>query len=293
MRRTGTSALATSIGLSLAFAAPASRLEGARQTPVERPRASSPAPMPPGFEADVRELLRISAARETAGILANAAIEQVLKRSSTLPPGGEQVVAGAIGEVFDRNYASLVDRLVPIYARHFTHDEVKSLLAFHRSPAGRKLAAVGPVLSRETVAASQGWGETIRDQVRTEVLARLKAAGITPTPPATPDGVVSSQPVRVGPNVPPPAKLVNVTPVYPADAQAARIQGVVIIEATIGTDGKVSNARVLKSVPLLDEPALAAVKQWEYEPTRLNGVPVPVIMTVTVNFTLPPPPQKP
>jgi protein TonB len=45
---------------------------------------------------------------------------------------------------------------------------------------------------------------------------------------------------------------------------------------------------VLRSVPLLDQAALDAVRQWEYEPTLLNGVPVPVIMTVTVNFTLRP-----
>ena len=46
------------------------------------------------------------------------------------------------------------------------------------------------------------------------------------------------------------------------------------------------NARVLRSVPLLDQAALDAVRQWQYTPTMLNGVPVPVIMTVTVTFTL-------
>ena len=50
--------------------------------------------------------------------------------------------------------------------------------------------------------------------------------------------------------------------------------------------GQVTEVRVLRSVPLLDEAAIEAVKQWIYTPTLLNGVPVPVIMTVTVNFTL-------
>ena len=63
-------------------------------------------------------------------------------------------------------------------------------------------------------------------------------------------------------------------------------QGVVIIEATIGPTGKVQDARVLRSIPLLDAAALDAVRQWEFTPTLLNGVPVPVIMTVTVQFTL-------
>ena len=75
-------------------------------------------------------------------------------------------------------------------------------------------------------------------------------------------------------------------PVYPADAQSKRIQGLVIIEATIGTDGRVRDTRVLRSVAMLDDAAVSAVRQWEYEPTLLNGKPVAVIMTVTVNFRL-------
>jgi periplasmic protein TonB len=77
-----------------------------------------------------------------------------------------------------------------------------------------------------------------------------------------------------------------VNPVYPPIAQSARVQGVVIVEAIIGPDGRVTEAKVLRSIPLLDAAALDAVKQWVYTPTLLNGVPVPVIMTVTVNFTL-------
>lgn len=93
-------------------------------------------------------------------------------------------------------------------------------------------------------------------------------------------------PVRVGGTVRTPIKTYNVDPAYPAIARQAGIQGIVIIEATISEDGHVINARVLRSVPLLDKEALEAVRQWQYTPTYLNGVPVPVIMTVTVNFTL-------
>jgi TonB family protein len=56
--------------------------------------------------------------------------------------------------------------------------------------------------------------------------------------------------------------------------------------AIIGTDGKVEDAKVLRSTPLLDEAALEAVRAWEYTPTLLNGRPTPVIMTVTVQFRL-------
>ena len=92
--------------------------------------------------------------------------------------------------------------------------------------------------------------------------------------------------MRVGGNIKTPTKVKDVKPVYPPIAQSARVQGVVIIEATIGADGGVQNARVLRSIPLLDAAALDAVKQWQFTPTLLNGVPVPVIMTVTVQFTL-------
>jgi len=102
-----------------------------------------------------------------------------------------------------------------------------------------------------------------------------------PPPPPPPQA-----PVRVGGNIRPPTKIKDVKPIYPSIAQSARVQGVVIIEATIGLDGKVNDARVLRSIPLLDQAALDAVRQWQFTPTLLNGVPVPVIMTVTVNFTL-------
>jgi len=105
----------------------------------------------------------------------------------------------------------------------------------------------------------------------------------TPAPPPSPPPVT---PVRVGGQIAQPRRTKGVQPTYPAAAQAARVQGVVILEATIGTNGKVQDAKVLRSIPMLDEPALEAVRQWEYTPTLLNGVPVPVIMTVTVNFEL-------
>jgi TonB family protein len=92
--------------------------------------------------------------------------------------------------------------------------------------------------------------------------------------------------IRVGGNIRTPVKIKDVRPVYPPEAQAARVTGVVILEARIGEDGSVDDARVLRSIPLLDQAAVDAVMQWRFRPTLLNGKPVPVIMTVTVNFTL-------
>jgi TonB family protein len=93
-------------------------------------------------------------------------------------------------------------------------------------------------------------------------------------------------PVRVGGDIKEPRRVKDVKPVYPQIAQQGGVQGIVILEVQIGTDGKVERAQVLRSVPLLDQAALDAVLQWEYTPTLLNGQPVPVMMTVTVSFSL-------
>ena len=109
--------------------------------------------------------------------------------------------------------------------------------------------------------------------------------GPPPPPPPPPrlmvDGVTA---VRVGGAVQAPTKLVDVRPVYPDEARRANVQGVVIIEIVIDTQGRVHDARILRSIPLLDDAALEAVRQWEFTPTAIDGVPVTLAMTVTVSF---------
>jgi TonB family protein len=95
--------------------------------------------------------------------------------------------------------------------------------------------------------------------------------------------------VRAGGNIPLPVRTVFVEPVYPDDARQAGIDGMVILEALIGEDGKVMDARIMRSIPALDAAALAAVRQWAFAPTVINGVPQKVVMSVTVSF----PPKAP
>jgi protein TonB len=95
-----------------------------------------------------------------------------------------------------------------------------------------------------------------------------------------------SEPVRVGGDVRPPQKLRHVNPVYPEIAKAARVQGEVVLECLIDTNGSVADLRVLRGVRWLDDAAATAVRQWVYRPTLLNGQPVAVIMTVTVHFRI-------
>jgi protein TonB len=112
------------------------------------------------------------------------------------------------------------------------------------------------------------------------------AAIVVPPPPDTPKTEVPKT-VRPGGVIRAPTRLNYVAPTYPAIALAARLRGMVIIEAVIDTEGRVQDARVLRSdAVLLNESALTAVRRWTYTPTLLNGVPVSVIMTVTVQFEL-------
>ena len=105
--------------------------------------------------------------------------------------------------------------------------------------------------------------------------------GLPDAPPPPPQKAI-----RVGGQIKEPKKLKNVAPEYPDIAKQARVQGVVILECTISPQGKVTDVKILRGIPLLNESAMSAVRQWVYTPTLLNGVPVPVIMTVTVNFKL-------
>lgn len=91
---------------------------------------------------------------------------------------------------------------------------------------------------------------------------------------------------RVGGSIKPPQKTRDVRPAYPPTAQSAGVQGIVIIDATIGPEGAVKDATVLRSIPVLDQAALDAVRQWVFTPTLVDGLAVTVIMTVTVQFTL-------
>jgi protein TonB len=78
----------------------------------------------------------------------------------------------------------------------------------------------------------------------------------------------------------------RIQPEYPQLAVRARVSGVVILEVIVSDEGEVSDVKVLSGHPLLREAAVAAVRQWKYSPTLLNGEPVPVLGSVTVIFNL-------
>lgn len=111
---------------------------------------------------------------------------------------------------------------------------------------------------------------------------------LLPPPPPPPPAPVNREPVRVGGAITAPALVSRVAPEYPNIAVNAHVQGVVVLEAVVGRDGRVEEVKVLRSIPLLDAAAIAAVRQWRYSPLLLNGQPQRFVLTVTVSFSVNP-----
>lgn len=152
----------------------------------------------------------------------------------------------------------------------------------------RALATTGRAADaiRETRGAATAASNDAQRQAAANLRQQITAAAIGRLPPLPKSTPPPADAARVGGAIKPPVKTKDVRVTYPDLAAAAEVQGVVILEALIGADGKVVQATILRSIPLLDAAAIDAVRQWEYQPTLVDGVAVPLIYTVTVNFSL-------
>jgi protein TonB len=154
-------------------------------------------------------------------------------------------------------------------------------------------AATAPVTAPEGVKPETGH-EGLPTVVNPDLVSSVEPSGepcnciigdsVLPAPPPQPPA--PQKPVHLHQGIQPPRKIVDVQPVYPVIARESRQQGVVILETVIDAKGGVEQVRVLRGYPLLDQAAIDAVRQWRFTPALLNGQPVPVVMTVTVNFVL-------
>ena len=149
------------------------------------------------------------------------------------------------------------------------------------------LAGFRPLRHEFELRASGDWDRAITLQVGTlqETITVRESRVAAPRQPSQPQG---AKPIRVGGNIRIPRKELDVRPTYPVSMREAGREGVVPLEALIGLDGTVTSVRVLSAQvhPDFAIAAVDAVRQWRFSPTLLNGVPVEVVMTVSVRFDL-------
>jgi protein TonB len=146
--------------------------------------------------------------------------------------------------------------------------------------AERPLEQAAPIAPGLALEGPTALGDFAGRSIGTPMAVGVPEPAIAAPPPAP------AAPIRAGQGVREPKKIVDVPPVYPEIARRARVQGVVILEAVINEHGGVERLKLLRSEPLLDAAAMDAVARWRYTPTLLNGVPVSVLMTITIHFTL-------
>lgn len=155
---------------------------------------------------------------------------------------------------------------------------------------GGVAAANRGLASRGTVVPQPGYDQEIAGPADLAPPASAipdRDATVVPATPAASSDAALRSPLRVGSDIiDPPQKLRHIEPEYPADARRARIQGAVVLECTISPQGEVSDVRVVKGHPLLNQAAVDAVRQWQFAPTLVDGTPVSLLMTVTVRFGL-------
>ena len=153
-----------------------------------------------------------------------------------------------------------------------------------RKAAGEERAFTAPVETPESIVPEDpediGEGEPggVPGGIPGGVIGGI-VGGLPESPPPLP-------PVRVGDGIREPRKLKHVSPIYPDIAVRANVRGAVVLECVISPQGRVTAVKVVRGIPLLDDAAIAAVKQWVFTPTLKDGVPVAVILPVTVEFRL-------
>lgn len=143
--------------------------------------------IPAAKEADIRRLLEATGATRIGTVMTESVVRQMgeafRQNRPDLPAALIDSMSLDVGRIFGeamKAKGGLVDRMVPLYHRQFTHEEVKGMLAFYESPLGQKVAQALPSLTQESVQLGQEWGESLGPTIEKAIAARLRKAGIEP-----------------------------------------------------------------------------------------------------------------
>ncbi len=149
---------------------------------VARPEAASAEDLTPAKRADIARMLETTGALNIGRQMSSYVVQQYtdsLRRLrpdipanalATLPPVVDQVIA--------ENLARFADMMIPVYHKHFTHDEIRQLLVFYESEVGRKSIKVLPSLVQESMTLGQKWGESMGPEIERRVRERLGKEGV-------------------------------------------------------------------------------------------------------------------
>jgi len=241
-------------------------------------------------EAQLRQASALGEGRERSRLWIDA-IPHYRRAVTLASDAGTKVRAlEALTEVYDANHLNQLDQV---------EQTLRELIALQPSELEHAFRLAKVQEDQQLIASAEETLLTARREhqdavdayvmlaqfyARRAMALRKDAEGQNPQVAASASGEPDERGVyRIGGPVKAPSRVG--TPQYPADALAAGIEGVVIAEIVVNEGGNVTDAKILRSVPLLDDAALKAVRLWQYTPTLVNGQAVPVRMTVTVNFS--------
>lgn len=211
-------------------------------------------------------------------------------RSVTFDVGDTSAPIRAVGEIKPPQLLKQIDPVYPEVARKAGVDGVVILEAetdITGHVRNTRILRSIPLLDQAAI-------DSVRQWVYEPAIIDGKPRGVifTTTVRFTLDGGKSAPPAKEGAplkitgDVKGPKLIKQFDPIYPEAARKSQVEGTVILEVTTDIYGRVQDIRILRSIPLLDQAALDAVRQWVYEPPIINGKPISVTFTVTVNFTL-------
>lgn len=251
-----------------------------------------------GLELRVRDLLARNRNRRPlsrwGAVAAGVAIAAVFVPLAAFTALAQVPMSGLSGTVKDPSGAVIPNARVSAKNLDVSNEETAvadaaGVYRFTSIPAGQyTLEFSAPGFARYTLKATLVTGSPAQVDALLaigQVSESVTVKGQGPQPSAAP--AATTQRIRVGGNVQMAQLVRQAHPEYPADLQAAGVQGVVRLRAIISKDGTVLHAQVINTVDSrLAQLALDAVNQWVYQPTLLNGEPVEVITTIDIDFTL-------
>lgn len=137
--------------------------------------------IPPAKEADIRKLLEATGSLRIGSIMSQGVVDQMKQTLRQNRPDLSAALIDSLGSDVQKIFVEaisakggLIDRIVPLYHRQFTHEEIRAILAFYTSPIGKRVSATLPQITQESLAIGQEWEETLTTAIQKRLRERLK-----------------------------------------------------------------------------------------------------------------------